>query len=209
MWSFIQLISTYDSYVLTKRAQRTLRWRQTGLFSRLKSHYLKISLAKHTISKVAGNFNASPWTISSIRKKKPENGVVLSIGENVHKNRKWSCGRPQICSRKRDESLLNTSLHQFRTLKDVSGVTGFSLGTIWNVLKWDEIHRVSNTLKPLKSETNKIQIVSWALKFINLQTLSFSDMFDYVHLDEKWFCMPENASRFHLEKNESNTERIQ
>lgn len=45
---------------------------------------------------------------------------------------------------------------------------GFSVGTIWNVLKRDEIRRASNTLKPLMAETNKIQRFSWALKFFFL-----------------------------------------
>ncbi len=49
----------------------------------------------------------------------------------------------------------------------------------------------SNTVKPYLTDQNKRDRVKFALSFVrgDVSSLPFRTMFDYVHLDEKWFYM--------------------
>ncbi len=55
-------------------------------------------------------------------------------------------------------------------------------------------------MKPLLTEKNKLDRVSWALSMICPQTLVFGSMHDYVVLHEKWFYMSETTRTFCLGK---------
>ncbi|ETV79241.1 hypothetical protein H257_07306 [Aphanomyces astaci] len=53
-------------------------------------------------------------------------------------------------------------------------------------------------LGPKLTDVNKTAGVKWAMDFVHPTELRFHDMYDYVHVDEKWFNATRVKSRFYL-----------
>lgn len=62
-------------------------------------------------------------------------------------------------------------------------------------------------MKPFLSLENNKERVQWAFYHIDHETRIFKDMYDYVHVDEKWFYMCEVTGTFYLANGEPEPER--
>ncbi len=65
---------------------------------------------------------------------------------------------------------------------------------------------MSNKLKPILIEQNKIDRVRWLLYMFCPETLEFSSMRDYIVVDKKWFYMSETTRTFYLGNDEPEPE---
>lgn len=99
---------------------------------------------------------------------------------------------------------MNTPLRNRRTIRNTALSIGIPPTTLWDILKRGNIRRVSTTLKPLLTDQNKRNRVEWALSFVDRDSLAFASMYDYVHLDEKWFFLCKETNTFYLAKDEAN-----
>ncbi|KAF0698312.1 Aste57867_11065 [Aphanomyces stellatus] len=87
---------------------------------------------------------------------------------------------------------------QRSTMRDISEATGLSVGMIHRNLKTGAIERQSTRLKPLLSDEHKLERITFCKSYVRReapdtiallagQEFEFFDMWDAVHLDEKWF----------------------
>ena len=58
--------------------------------------------------------------------------------------------------------------------------------------------RHSNAMKPFLTDINKIARLNFAKSFVNPRTQKFDNMYDYVHIDEKWLYMTKINKNYYL-----------
>lgn len=72
--------------------------------------------------------------------------------------------------------------------------------TVHRFVKWGKIKRHNNAIKPSLTSHNKLERLRWCLKHIILGTINtiprFKDMYNMVHVDEKWFFMSKTSQCF-------------
>lgn len=69
---------------------------------------------------------------------------------------------------------------------------------VQRVLKEGKIKRVSRTVKPTLMPENKVARLKFALSMVNHQTGKFSNLFNCIHVDEKFFYMTKIKKKFHV-----------
>lgn len=106
------------------------------------------------------------------------------------------CSRkPRNCGRKRVEINLNQMrdipLRNRTTLESLACVMNVKKSTLIRHLYWGEIKRHSNAKKPHLKDENKITWLRFCLSMLDRipHDPVFMDMFNTVHIDEKWFYM--------------------
>jgi hypothetical protein len=67
-------------------------------------------------------------------------------------------------------------------------------------------HYVSS-LKPYLTEENRMARVDYALEEVDQQTLDFVDMYDRIHVDEKWFYLTHDKQGYYLANDEEEPKR--
>jgi hypothetical protein len=73
--------------------------------------------------------------------------------------------------------------------------------TVYRIFKEGRLKRVSNSLKPrLRDQKN-------ALSFVDRNNLKFNPMFEYVHVDEKWFYITKIKQNHYILSEEEPIER--
>ena len=116
-------------------------------------------------------------------------------------SRKHLCGR-----KKKDYSLqlanLSTIPLQQRTLRSTAEASGIPKTTLISRMKDGELRSHSNAIKPFLTTENTKSRVEFCHLHLNLNRGYFNDTFDVVHIDEKWFYITENATKFYLGKDE-------
>ncbi|ETV81956.1 hypothetical protein H257_05495 [Aphanomyces astaci] len=124
------------------------------------------------------------------------------------------------------------------TMHDMASSTGISVSTLCRQLKSGTINRRSSRLKPLLTDTNKIERLAFCRDHVNIQLdvmndylssrardaagavesrepaespgtaeFDFSDMWDVVHLDEKWFNADKDCRKTYLTRREVHERR--
>ena len=78
------------------------------------------------------------------------------------------------------------------TFRNAANATNCSSATLWRALRRGDIRGESNSLKSVLTDTHKIKGLQWCLKFVNDRTKMFHQMYDYAHLDQKWFYLTKN-----------------
>jgi len=85
--------------------------------------------------------------------------------------------------------------------------------TVFRRVKEGAIRPHTNAIKPHLTEENKKARLRFCLSMIDQSTLHsnpmFIDMFNYIHIDEKWFYLSKKSERYYLlpEEEESNPYR--
>lgn len=85
------------------------------------------------------------------------------------------------------KKILSISIEKRRTIRDFACALGVSSTVIKRLLALRVIRRHSNRIRPSLTDFNKIQRLQFVMSFIDDESLKFHDMFDVVHIDEKWF----------------------
>ena len=114
--------------------------------------------------------------------------------------------RAKWCGRKRCEidlsRIADVPLNRRTTLRSLAGALNVNHATLHARLKEGLIRRHSNAIKPLLKEENKISRLRFCLSMLDAGSLphapKFVDMYNTVHIDEKWFYMTRKSNTYYL-----------
>ena len=101
---------------------------------------------------------------------------------------------------------MDVPLNRRSNLRSLACATEISKSTLHRRLKEGDIRRHSSAVRPMLSEKNKVERVRFALSHIRSNGL-FEDMYDHVHIDEKWFYMTKFNCKYYLLPEESDPDR--
>ncbi|XP_021837498.2 uncharacterized protein [Spinacia oleracea] len=83
---------------------------------------------------------------------------------------------------------------------------GIGPTTLWRMIKRGDVRAHTNPLHPGLQDPNMLQRVKWVLDLLegdNPQTKrQYQPMFDFVHIDEKWYYLSKKTQRVYLGKHE-------
>ena len=195
-------------------------------FCMLKGGCFNGTLAYGSFSRVAREFECSPKQIrllwESVRRNMLTHLVTLGISQDDWKDGKYSvarfpdtvfetrrqknCGRPKVYLKGEVEEKLRTvPLNQRRTYRQVAKILGCTHTHVMRLLKQEKVFRRHvNRVKPVLTEQNKHWRMSHIIDKINMSNinnrsdLTFLDMMNEVHLDEKWFYLCRDGARYIL-----------
>ncbi|KAH9136838.1 hypothetical protein AeRB84_018170 [Aphanomyces euteiches] len=158
-----------------------------GAFNRAAAHF---QLHRTTISKVWKAFNTS-GDMSS-KKFGRVGRKATYIAQDIH------------------ATVREIPQTQRTTFCDMPEASGISTGTLARYLKLGTLQRKSSRLKPLLNDQNKRQRLWFCCSHVDRsahagaqQEFDFFDMFDVVHLDEKWFNADKDRRKVYLTKDEA------
>nr|XP_033513608.1 uncharacterized protein LOC117278272 [Nicotiana tomentosiformis] len=87
-------------------------------------------------------------------------------------------------------------------IRSLACAMDMSTSTIFRRIKEGAIRPHTNAIKPHLTEENKKARLQFCLSMIESGTLNsnpiFSDMFNYVHIDEKWLFLSKKSEKFYL-----------
>jgi hypothetical protein len=125
-------------------------------------------------------------------------GGIIEESEII--SRKNLCGRRPIYFKEpMADAIRNTPLLKRRSQRKLACHLGVSAATIQRFVKNGFLRVHSNTLKPFLTEENMVKRLLYALECVDpLQPTRYRDMYDVIHMDEKWFYISREKERFLL-----------
>lgn len=191
------------------RKRRTLtnteRW---AIYRALLEKSCNGKLKKNVTKEVQQMFNLenlrTVQRIWKIHKDTPA-GVDVDVSSKKIKN----CGRKRI---EVDLSRIQgVQLHQRTTLTSFSNALGVSYSKLYRLFKKGVLRRHSNAIKPHLKEGNKLSRLEFCLSMLEESTTSddfkFKGMYNYVHIDEKWFYLTKKDQTYYLLDSEDDPDR--
>ncbi|KAF0703711.1 hypothetical protein AaE_015265 [Aphanomyces astaci] len=160
-------------------------------------------LQRGAIQDVARMFGRNRHTIADIWKRA---NVSLGNGdlparelvcEDVSSQKKGRVGR-KLKYNDLPERIRAVPAAQRTTLSYVAHAIGIPVSTLKDYYKRGTLVKYNSHVKPKLTDVNKTARVKWAMDFVHPTELRFHDMYDYVHVDEKWFNATRVKSRFYL-----------
>ncbi|KAF0683218.1 hypothetical protein As57867_024640, partial [Aphanomyces stellatus] len=171
----------------------------------------KGKLAHGAIGYTASQFNLHRTIVSRIWKAFQRQGLAPSL-------KAGRVGRKPIYTPALVKSTLRELPQSLRsTMRDMSEATGIPIGSIHRSLKAGTIQRRTSRIKPLLNDNNKAErlafcrpcgphssrfAASGAGEAGSPETPEFDDMWDVVHLDEKWFNVDKDVRKVYLTEGE-------
>jgi hypothetical protein len=171
---------------------------RNGILQALLRRATHNTLEKGALSDTAVAFGLSTKTISRIwhrAKQCFENGQQFA---DVSSKIKEKSGRKPKCREEMSQKIAEVPLRRRGTIRGLSFATGIPVGTLFNIMKEKGLKRVTSSVKPLLTEENKRQRLRFALSMLSNESTVFQSMYDYVHIDEKWFYMTKPKSNYYL-----------
>lgn len=180
---------------LSKNLSNKDRW---AIYNALMERTTAGKKKNDTTREVSNLFGVSISTVQRIWNRAKETANDGDI--NVSHRRSGNCGRKQISldlSKVRD-----TPLHKRTTLRSLSASLGMSKTTLHRRVKKGDIRRHTNAIKPGLTEENKKKRLEFCLSMLDKNSLpiepKFIDMYNIVHIDEKWFYMTKKMEKYYL-----------
>ena len=155
-------------------------------------------LPRFTTQEVTDLFLVSIRTVQRIWKQAKEtpNGEELSVS---HK-KTAHCGRKKIPLDL--NQVMATPLHKRTSLRSFSMALGIAPSTLHRRVKEGTIRRHTNAIKPSLSDANKTERLKFCLSMLENESLAhepkFNNMYNIVHIDEKWFYMTKKMEKYYL-----------
>lgn len=163
---------------------------------RLKHDAITMAIEKFKISR------------SSVKRLWARAKVSIKNGETISalSKRKGNCGRKRKDRKEKLATIRNIDVNRRTTLRALSHSIDIPLTSLWRLCKNGEIKRHSNSLKPLLTLGNQLKRLEYCLSFVE-DNGQFKDMFNYIHIDEKWFYITKIKQNFYLLPEESEPSR--
>ena len=79
----------------------------------------------------------------------------------------------------------------------MSEKTGYSISQIWRAVQEGWLLPTNSVVKPCLSQKHKLKRMEFVLDHIKSDG-TFHDMYDTVHIDEKWFYMDKEKLKYYL-----------
>ncbi|RHZ34646.1 hypothetical protein DYB37_011627, partial [Aphanomyces astaci] len=167
-----------------QRTSRELTGRdKTRLIQLLRPFLKKDKLQRGAFKHVAEIMQIHPRTVSYIWRKFRDTGSTTS-------NKVGKVGPKPTYSKQLVQQLVEeVHVDQRSTLRDVAAGSGLTMGTLSRHLKNGTFERRSTRIKPLLSDVNKAERVAFC---------QFDNLWDVVHLDEKWFNADKDRRKVYL-----------
>ena len=127
----------------------------------------------------------------------------------------WSARNQKIVGVRELRSVLKSSkecrpLRQRTSMQDLARALGVSKSTVHARLEEKQVRRHSNSIKSYLTPANKKARVQFAFSMIDPKKPhqpTFIDMYNMVHIDEKWFYRTNKVQKFYLAAGEHEPER--
>ncbi|TBU12761.1 hypothetical protein CWI38_0638p0010, partial [Hamiltosporidium tvaerminnensis] len=139
--------------------------------------------------------------LQQMKENKLKHGKICA---DVSSKKKKRCGRKPKEYSKNLAQIRNTPLNRRGTLRSLSVAIVIPKSTLFDIFK------ISSTVKPTLTDKNKMDRLKFCLSKVNLANngdLLFDDLYDYVHIDKKWFYLTKVKRSYYLMLNEENPER--
>ncbi|XP_050217419.1 uncharacterized protein LOC126668255 [Mercurialis annua] len=158
-------------------------------------------IKKGAISQVASQFSVNRKAVSNIwskGKRCMENESTVDVCKNLRaRSKRVVLTFDQVSS---------IPLRDRTTIRRMSTALSISKTTLHRRIKEGEIKAHSNSLKPFLTEDNKKVRLKFCIDMINQGTINsrplFTDMYDHVHIDEKWFYLTKVSQKYYLHPQE-------
>lgn len=158
-----------------------------------------------SITQTASEFNVSRDTIYRLWKRGKESSTNPLVPANVN-TRKHNSGRKARDISELQESVKAISIGHRTSLRSMEMKTGISKSTLHRAVQAGSILRHSSSIKPFLTDNNKLDRLKFAMDHIDYNsrkdTYEFKNMYDYVHVDEKWFRIMKDHQSFYLAPDE-------
>ncbi|KAK9740430.1 hypothetical protein RND81_03G034600 [Saponaria officinalis] len=109
------------------------------------------------------------------------------------------------------EQVRTIPLHQRTSVRSLACAMNLNPSTVPRLVQKGKIRSHSNAIKPQLTEKNKHERMQWVLNHMSgINTngrISFEEMYDVVHIDEKWFYMTRLSQKYYLLPDEQEPHR--
>ncbi|XP_065862399.1 uncharacterized protein [Euphorbia lathyris] len=153
-------------------------------------------LPKGTTNSVASIFSVGIRLVQRVWKQWKNDGLHADVSHKRTKN----CGRKRIqidWNRFRE-----IPLQQRTTLSSLAYAMDMKRTTMFRRLQSGAIRRHSNAIKPLLKEENKRSRLKFCISMLEESSIphdpTFKEMYNIVHIDEKWFQMTKKNQNYYL-----------
>ncbi|KAH7835464.1 hypothetical protein Vadar_026303 [Vaccinium darrowii] len=156
-------------------------------------------LKRGSIQEIAASFSVHTATIARIWR---QGKAAITTGELIDVASKM----PTRVGRKRVQiepaSVIAVPLRRRTNIRTLSTELKLARSTVHRRIKEGMMRPHSNALKPFLSEECKRKRLQFCLSMIEQTSIAtepiFKDMYNYVHIDEKWFYMTKESEKFYL-----------
>ncbi|KAM0860771.1 hypothetical protein ACQ4PT_046328 [Festuca glaucescens] len=139
-------------------------------------------------------------TLQKWWKKCKEVGGMHGLENKKSKN----CGRKRIAFD--PEVIKQVELRNRTTLKDLANELNMAKTTLWRRLQEGLFRRHTNAIKSTLTDDNKVARVRFCLSMFDELTLpedpTFKEMYNVIHIDEKWFYRTRGSQNYYLAPDE-------
>ncbi|CAH9088839.1 unnamed protein product [Cuscuta epithymum] len=149
-----------------------------------------LSCKRGVLKEVANSHNVSSKTIGRIwatTKLQVQQGLPL----NTDHKRTGKCGKKSVPID--IEAIRAITKSKRTTLRSLTACLNLSVSKVHNLLSDGTIRSHTNAIKPALSDKNNLERLKWSMCHIIPRTVDeppqFSNMFNVIHVDEKWFFM--------------------
>ncbi|KAI3928371.1 hypothetical protein MKW98_023972 [Papaver atlanticum] len=151
-------------------------------------------LGKGEITNIANRFSVSTRSVSRLwhdLKTANANGVMLDISSKMIDL----------------ELIKSIPLRRRTSMRSLACLLNLSTSTIHRRIRDGNLKPHSSTLRPDLTDDNKKERVEFCLKMITegmnvFRNPSFIDMYDRIHIDEKWFYITKTSQKYYLHAEE-------
>ncbi|XP_074337431.1 uncharacterized protein LOC141674619 [Apium graveolens] len=163
-------------------------------------------LRKGSRTEVSQLFYVSTKTISRIWKQAKISAMYGKVDISHRKMKNYGRKRVEIDL----EQFQKVPLSRRTSIRSSTCAMNVSKSSLHRNFKHGKIRRNTNPIKPLLKESNKKVRVEFCLSMIRNRIgddPKFSDMFNVIHIDEKWFYITKNCEKFYLMSGEHDPDR--
>ncbi|XP_031124382.1 uncharacterized protein LOC116027098 [Ipomoea triloba] len=173
--------------------------KRSVIFETLLKHSVNGKVKYGSIKDVANVYSVSTRTVSRIWKKGiacVANGVPVDISLNLSGN----VGRKRIAIN--PEDVARIPLNRRTTIRSMASALSMSKTSLHRRVKEGSLKSHSNATKPMLTEENRKVRLQFCISMIDSSSShnnpSFIDMYDCVHIDEKWFFLSRTSQKYYL-----------
>ncbi|XP_021840109.1 uncharacterized protein [Spinacia oleracea] len=155
-----------------------------------------------TIRQVVIKFDYTRQAIRKIWQRAVEQKVAMD--SYLCESRYHNCGRKRI--QITYESIASIGMGDITSIVDLAQMLHLSPTTVWRMVKRKQIKAHSSPLHPGISDECKMTRMRWVLGLIMDYSIpndpTYYSMYDFIHIDEKWFYLTQKSQRVYLANNE-------
>lgn len=163
---------------------------------------------KHgAINKIAADFGVTRLTVSRIWHAAQIQYSEGKICADVSSKKKEKCGRKRKDYSENVAKIQDVPFNRRGSIRSLSFAIGIPKSTLFDIFKrGNNFKRISSTIKPLLTDQNKLARLKFCLSKVRPDG-RFEDLYDYVHIDEKWFYLTQAKRSYYIMLDEEEPHR--